>query len=260
MNAYFESSTEKALEIIKRKKCNKIILISSIGLDLSGKKFVETARKLLGFDIVVLFFSANEDHLKWLQSFPNALYTNDADFYTDYILNYNETGLLNLKNQIEKCYKIKLTFTKDFLEFPKFINKEEYKDLIFEEKSENFRKVIIKSASNEILRVDKNRNVFLEFLGGKELDPYFWYVTIIDDEITFYSNDSYLGVNEKGNKINGEPFMKRWKFEKINEDSYIFYYEDKQKTLTGNNDKIFLNVFNKNNMEQYFKLIDENYE
>ena len=97
MNAYFESSTEKALEIIKRKKFNKIILISSIGLDLSGKKFVEVARKLLGFNVVVLFFSRNEEHLTWIQNFPNALYTNYADYYQDYINNYNESGLLNLK-------------------------------------------------------------------------------------------------------------------------------------------------------------------
>ena len=45
MNAYLEDSLEKALEIIKRKKYNKIILISNIGLDKAGKKFVEVARK-----------------------------------------------------------------------------------------------------------------------------------------------------------------------------------------------------------------------
>ena len=81
MNAYFVSSTEKALEIIKRKRFNKIILISSIGLDLSGKKFVEIARQILGFNVVVLFFSQNRKHFSWLQSFPNALYTNDGNFY-----------------------------------------------------------------------------------------------------------------------------------------------------------------------------------
>ena len=143
MNAFFESCTEKALEIIKRKKFNKIILISSIGLDLSGKKFVEIARKILGFDVVVLFFSANTDHLEWIQKFPNALYTNDADFYKDYIINYNEKGLLNLKKQIENYYEIKLNFTKDFIQFPKYINEKEYKDLIFEDISDNFRRVII---------------------------------------------------------------------------------------------------------------------
>lgn len=108
MNAYFVSSTEKALEIIKRKRFNKIILISNIGLDLSGKKFVEIARKILGYDIVVLFFSNNQKHFSWLQNFPNALYTNDANFYQEYILNYNTDGLLKLKSKIEKHYGIKI--------------------------------------------------------------------------------------------------------------------------------------------------------
>ena len=53
MNSYFESSTEKALEIINRKKYNKIILISSIGEELNDKKFVEVARKILEFDVLV---------------------------------------------------------------------------------------------------------------------------------------------------------------------------------------------------------------
>ena len=62
MNGYFVDNTEKGLEIIKRKKYNKIILISNIGLDLGGKKFVEVARKILGFNVPVLFFSANRNH------------------------------------------------------------------------------------------------------------------------------------------------------------------------------------------------------
>ena len=60
MNVYFESCIENALEIIKRKKFNKIIIISSIGLDLSGKRFIEIARKILGFNVMVLFYSAKK--------------------------------------------------------------------------------------------------------------------------------------------------------------------------------------------------------
>ena len=259
MNAYFESSTEKALEIIKRKKFNKIILISSIGLDLSGKKFVEVARKLLGFNVVVLFFSRNEEHLTWIQNFPNALYTNYADYYQDYINNYNESGLLNLKSEIEDNYKINLKFTNDFLKFPKFINEAEYNNLIFNEISENFKKVIIKSYSNNnLLKVDKNRKIFLESNNNKEIDPFFWYVTIIDDEITFYSNESYLGVD--GKNINGNEYMVRWKFELIQNDTYIFYYETKNNVLTENQNKLILCQKDLKNYGQYFVLIDFNFD
>ena len=101
MNAYFESSIEKALELIQRKKYNKIILISNIGLDLSGKRFVEIARKILGFNVMVLFYSKNKSHLSWLQNFPNVLFTDNSNFYQEYILNYNEKGLLNLKKRLK---------------------------------------------------------------------------------------------------------------------------------------------------------------
>ena len=47
------------MELIKKKRFNKIILLSNIGKDLSGIKFVEISRKILGFDIILLFFSNN---------------------------------------------------------------------------------------------------------------------------------------------------------------------------------------------------------
>ena len=86
MNVFFESNTEKAIELIKRKKYNKVILISSWQGGV-GKKFVAVVRKILGFDIVVLFYSANQNNLKWIQKYPNALYTNGDMFYKKYITN-----------------------------------------------------------------------------------------------------------------------------------------------------------------------------
>ena len=102
MNVYFESSTEEALKFLQRRKYNKVILISSIGLDLSGKKFVEVARKIYGFDLMVLFFSINQKHLNWIQNFPNCLYTNTAEIYEEYISNFNEQGLKNLKKKLKR--------------------------------------------------------------------------------------------------------------------------------------------------------------
>ena len=89
MNIYFENSIEDALKFLSKRKYNKVILISNIGFDLSGKKFVEIARKIFGFNLMVLFFSANNEHLKWIQKFPNCLYTNSSAIYEEYILNFN---------------------------------------------------------------------------------------------------------------------------------------------------------------------------
>ena len=238
MNVYLTGSTEEALEIIKRKKYNKIILISNIGLDLGGKKFVEVARKILGFNAPVLFFSANRKHFSWLKDFPNALYTSQESFYKDYILNYNEKGLLELKKKIESFYGIKLYFESNFLKFPNFVNQEKYDKLIFEEPSPYFKKVIIKNVQNKsVFCMDNNRKPF--FNSNKKLDvrKYIWYITLIGDEITLFSNGSYLGADIKSKKVTGEEYMKTFKFSKINSNEYLLYYEDTNNVLTisGNN-------------------------
>ena len=256
MNAYFVSSTENALEIIKRKRFNKIILISSIGLDLSGKKFVEIARQILGFNVVVLFFSQNRKHFSWLQSFPNALYTNDGNFYKEYIMNYNYNGLINLKNKIQSYYKINLTFTKDFLQFPMFQNETEYNQLIFNEPSPSFKKVLIKLRNyNFILYMNQNGN--LCFVVPPYLDnSCFWYITMMGNEITFYSNGRYLGANLQQRQIISDQYMQRFMFTKVNHtnDEYVFYFQNQNNILTANGNYPSLDKYIGTN--QIFKLIE----
>ena len=258
MNAYFEDSLERALEIIKRKKYNKIILISNIGLDKAGKKFVEVARKILGFNVVVLFFSGNSSHFSWLQNFPNALYTNNAYFYKDFILNYNEKGLLELKKNVEKQFKIKLKFDNDFMKFPKFVNQAEYDNIFFGEPSPNFKKVsIINSYTNSILCMEKDKEPC--FKPSKDLDVnlYFWYVTLMDNEITLYSNGNYLGANLESKKTTREEFMKIFKFDKINENEYLIYFNDKNNMLTVDGSKAIIQKESWFKSYQKFKLVEE---
>jgi hypothetical protein len=261
MNAYFESSLEKALEIIKRKKSNKIILISNIGLDKAGKKFVEVARKILGFNVMVLFFSANPDHFSWLQEFPNALYTSNEDFYQKYILNYNEKGLLDLKKEVEECYDINLKFEDNFLKFPKFVNFAEYNEIKFNEKSPNFKKVTIKnSKTKSILCMDDNRKPCFKSNSDLDVKKYIWYVTLMNGEITLYSNDSYLGGNIDSKKATGEEFMQRFKYEEIKNNKYteyLIYYNDKNNVLTVSGNQAILQSVSNNNEYQKFKLIEE---
>ena len=257
MNAYFESSSEKALDIIKRKKNNKIILISNIGLDLAGKKFVEVARKILGFNVMVLFFSANSKHFSWLQNFPNALYTSSDDFYKKYILNYNKDGLLNLKKEVEARYKIKLMFDKDYLKFPKFVNNEKYDNIFFGEPSPNFKNVIIKNQkNNSILCMDNNRQPCFKSVDGLDIKSYSWYVTLMNGEITLYSNESYLGGNVDTKKATGEEFMKTFKYEEIKTNEYIIYYNDKSNVLTISGNEAILQNESSNKNNQKFKFIE----
>ena len=258
MNAYFEDSLERALEIIKRKKYNKIILISNIGLDKAGKKFVEVARKILGFNVVVLFFSGNSSHFSWLQNFPNALYTNNAYFYKDFILNYNEKGLLELKKKVEKQFKIKLKFDNDFMKFPKFVNQAEYDNIFFGEPSPNFKKVsIINSYTNSILCMEKDKEPCFKTSKDLDVNLYFWYVTLMDNEITLYSNGNYLGANLESKKTTREEFMKTFKFEKINENEYLIYFNDKNNLLTVDGSKAIIQKESWFKSYQKFKLVEE---
>ena len=243
INVYIESTTEKALELIKKKKFNKIILI----------RFVEIARKILGFDVMVLFFSANNDHLKWIQNFPNALYTNNSKFYQYYVKNYNKKGLEILKKDIENAYKIKLQFTDNFLEFPKFINSKKYNDIIFDEISPYFRKIIIKSPKYESF-LKMNKDASLEFVGQKEVEDYIWYITIINGEITLFSNNLYLSFNIENKEATGYQFMIVWNIEENNGKQTI-YYKNKNNILTIEGNKAIVSN-QSNNSAQSFSFID----
>jgi hypothetical protein len=256
-NIYPCETSEEALELVNRKKYNKIILISSIGLDLSGKKFVEVARKILGFDIVVLFFSANKNHFSWLKDFKNALYTSHADFYKEYILNYNEKGIRNLKNKIESYYKnLKLKLDDKFLEYPKFINQEEYDKIIFNEPTPYFKNVVIKNSQN-ILCMEEDGNISLKSAFQLNVNSYIWQVTILDDELTLFSNDRYLGANIDEEKVTSEEFMKRFKFKKYNNGQYLIFYNDLDHVLTANWDKMIISKQKSDNEVQLFKLIED---
>ena len=260
MNLYFENSLEKALELVKRKKFNKIILISNIGKDLSGKRFVEISRNLFGFPIIILFFSNNPSHLSWLKDFPNVLFTNNKNIIQQYIMNYNEKGLLTLKNEIEKINNIKLKFTNDFFSYKNIIKNNNYKNIIFEEINPHFRKVTIKNIkTSNLLCMNYLGNII--FLPQKKINDnysYIWYITILDNEITFYNNQFYLGINPKEKKVVKEEFMKKWKFNIIEKTSYyFFYYENESNILTENNNQALVQIqIDKRYYNQLFVISD----
>ena len=136
-NVYPCSSTEEALSLVKRKKYNKIILIANVGIDYGGIKFINEARKIIGNDVVVLFFVYKiERHLGWITKYKNALVTNEPNFLGRYIKCFNGissqdimTEILKLKEEFEKKYIIKLNFSLDFLNYPYYKDSGKYSDL-----------------------------------------------------------------------------------------------------------------------------------
>ena len=260
INAYFKDSIENALELIKRKKLNKIILISNIGLDLSGKKLMEIARKILDFPVIILFFSKNLMHLKWIQEEKNILFTSDTNFYKKYILNYNEKDLIELKKEIENNFKIKLQFTRDYLKFPKFIGNRKFKDIIFDEIVPNFKKVIIKNIKNQnILIMDEKGDISFKPNGNVDNAnySYFWYVTINENEITLYKDQFYLGIDIKNKKIVRDQYMKIWNYQLCTK-YYLIYNQTKTKRLilTDNKNEAVVDKENERHYDQLFSFIE----
>ena len=258
INAYFKDSIENALELIKRKKLNKIILISNIGLDLSGKKLMEIARKILDFPVIILFFSKNLMHLKWIQEEKNILFTSDTNFYKKYILNYNEKDLIELKKEIENNFKIKLQFTRDYLKFPKFIGNRKFKDIIFDEIVPNFKKVIIKNFKNQnILIMDEKGDISFKPNGNVDNAnySYCWYVTINEKEITLYKDQFYLGIDIKNKKIVRDQYMKIWNYQ-LCAKYYLIYNQTKGLILTDNKNEAVVDKENEKQYDQLFSFIE----
>ena len=249
MNIYLEDTTENALRFIHKRRYNKMIIITSIGLDLSGKKFIEITRKILGFDIIILIYSKNKKHLSWIQSTPNLLYTNEAGIYQKYVKNYNENGLKELKANVEQLYKIKLLdFTDDFLSYPLYISgerDEKFSDIDCSEKCEYLRKVKIYNPTFKFyLIMNKDGSFGLK----KEWDEsYAWDITLINNELTLFSNGYYLGVNEDLTKIISDKYMKYWDYQEF-ENFYVIKIK--------NNDKM-ISIYNDNICFSYYKTISK---
>ena len=65
----------------------------------------------------------------------------------------------------------------------------------------------------------KNNGIF-EIVRGKNEDSK-WDITMIDGEITLFSNGYYLGYDEKLNKIISDQYMKRWNYINTDNENYI---------------------------------------
>ena len=134
-NVYPCQTTEEALSLVNRKKYNKIILISNVGVDLGGKAFVDQARKIIGNDVVVLFLAYNIQHLEWIKNYKNALFSNDQILYKEYLNSFNQPDpSLSINQLIKKCefyYKVKFNFDNNYLYYPLYRDSGSYSDLTF---------------------------------------------------------------------------------------------------------------------------------
>ena len=117
------------MALIRRKKYNKIILISIVGTDYEGIKFIDEARKIIGNDVIILFLAYNIKHLDWIKNYKNSLFSNKPEFYEYYLNCFSEEypfmtmkklNILKLKKETESHYKVQFNFDDKFLDYPKY--------------------------------------------------------------------------------------------------------------------------------------------
>ena len=241
MNIYFEGCTEEALKFLLKRKNQKVILITSIGL-ASGKRFVEVARKIYGFNLLVLFFSSEKSkklNSEWIKEFPNCLFTTKPNLYIDYITKYNEIDLKVLREKDEEINNINLKeFSFNFIDFINCHSDIKYNSLKYINNFPYFRKVYI---------LCPNKNLYLGMTKKGKVEKSeqtcSWYITSFEYKITFFSNRFYLDID------NGMPFgskyMNKWDYENISEDCYYYIINTKnnkeKKYLSMEDEGIFAN-------------------
>ena len=123
------------MKLVKRKKYNKIILISNVRPDKEGKKFIDQARQIIGNDVIALFLSYSIQHLNWIKDYKNALFSNESKFYEEYLDNFDSASKMRvLISKMENHYNVKFNIdnnNNNFLYFPNFKKEGKYSDLSF---------------------------------------------------------------------------------------------------------------------------------
>ena len=126
--------------MVKRKKYNKIILISNIGDDYGGLKFIEEARKIIGNKVIALFLSLRINHktlIARIRKIRNAIFCNDSKLFEEYLNCFSDKvsdkkyEIRKVIDKIEDQYNITFKIYDDFLKFPNYKEQGKYNALSF---------------------------------------------------------------------------------------------------------------------------------
>ena len=131
---YYIQSNEEALELLNRKKYNKVIIITNG--NNNGEEFILNARRIIGSNAIAAVTAYNIDaHIKWAQNMNNVLVLNGFDLHQKFFkcIKLKDKNLYyQLKEEINKIYNSNLQdYTEDLFNFPNFKNEGHFSDLNF---------------------------------------------------------------------------------------------------------------------------------
>ena len=137
-NVYYLDTNEEALELIKRKKYNKIIIITNGNND--GQKFIIDSRKIIGANTIAAVSTFNiNSKVEWVKKMKNVLLLNGINFHERFFKCIKELyikELIKLREDIVNEYsnipsfKLK-EFDNDLFNFVNFKDSGKFSDLKF---------------------------------------------------------------------------------------------------------------------------------
>lgn len=137
-NVYYLDTNEEALELIKRKKFNKIIIITNGNND--GQKFIIDSRKIIGANTIAAVSTFNiNSKVEWVKEMKNVLLLNGINFHERFfkcIKELYKKELIRLREDIANEYSnipsFKLReFDNDLFNFVNFKDSGKFTDLKF---------------------------------------------------------------------------------------------------------------------------------
>ena len=142
---YYIGETKEALDLIDRKKYNKIIIITN-GAN-QAKEFILEARKIIGENIIAAVSAYDvQKHIKWVKDMNNVILLNDEEFHIRFFksaINEDINSIKQLRIDIINHYKDSITnfnmkeISDDCLNFHNFKSEGNFKDLVFKNNSDS---------------------------------------------------------------------------------------------------------------------------
>ena len=147
-----------------------------------------------------------------------------------------------------------MEFSDDFLSYPNFKNIDLFSSLNFSCENNYLKHV-------KIYCQNKGKYLYLENNKKEDNVDCIWDITIVDNEITFFSNGKYLGVDKDEETIIGCQYMKIWKYTKIGDLYYFIYPKKEEKQILSMEGSILKVNKEKPGKDELFQIIDviENY-
>ena len=138
---YQMTNDENALDLLKRKKYNKVIIITNGYND--GKNFILKSRKIIGANTIAAVLSYNiANHIEWVQNMENVLLLNGQIFHEKFFdcVKRNDARLYEeLRKEIIQHYQAEIPgfnlnkSTDNLFNFPNFKKSGDFSELFFDD-------------------------------------------------------------------------------------------------------------------------------